>query len=305
MLLPVEVHPGRGQAPAPRGPALVALVSLCVAAFCLQLAAGDELTLGYAHFPGRADPLRWLTSMFLHGGLAHLFGNMIFLHVFGRELERRYGSLTFLGLYLASGMVAVWAQDWMTLGIPPWGSDLPFEVLWRQGARPLLGASGAISGVMAAGLIEYGRHSVTVMAWWPPFLWGDYFTTPAWALIGLGFSNDLYQVLVRSETNVAHWAHLGGALAGAALVVVLRPAEASRRDRQGATLDPGLVRQRAAALDYARRLYLAGYPLEARAVLDEVERAGLPEDLRGFHGYLRKLLAARVHPGPRGRWRRL
>lgn len=286
MILPVELHPGDGRPPAPRGPALSAMIASCVLAFLVQLVGGEDFTLAYAHFPGIGEPLRWLTSMFLHGGLAHLIGNLVFLHVFGRELERRHGSAGFLGLYLASGLAAVWVHD-LSLGLSPLGTNLSVAELWAQGARPVLGASGAISGVLAAALLEYGGHRVTMIWWWPPFVWGEYFATPAWVVIALGFGGDVYNVLAGASTGVAHWAHLGGALAGALLVLAIPEAgrDPAPREPRAPRGRPGLDRA-AASLAYARRLHLSGFDEEALHVLQWMSHQGVPAPLREAHGAL-------------------
>jgi membrane associated rhomboid family serine protease len=294
MILPVELHPGDGRRPAPRGPALAAVISACVVAFLVQLVGGEPFTLGYAHFPGTGDPLRWLTSMFLHGGPGHLLGNMIFLHVFGRELERRHGVAGFLGLYLVSGLAAVWIHD-ISLGISPIGMEYSTRELWDRGVRPMLGASGAISGVLAAALLEYGNHRVTMIWWWPPFVWGEYFAAPAWVVIALGFGGDIYNVLAGTQTGVAHWAHLGGALAGALLVLAL-PGPAPDAPRLEARSPPGRadLSRAAAALAYARRLHLSGFDEEALQVLAWVQDEGIPGPLReAYEALLRTVLMRR------------
>jgi membrane associated rhomboid family serine protease len=150
----------------------------------------------------------WLTiftSMFMHGGLAHIFGNMLFLWIFGDNLEHAMGSKRFLSFYLLCGIAAALAQVGATL----FTGGNPY--------MPMIGASGAISGVLAGYLILFPRQRVNVLI-------GYFITTiPAFLAIGLWFAFQLINGLGvlgnQSQLGgVAYAAHIGGFLAGLLLV---------------------------------------------------------------------------------------
>jgi membrane associated rhomboid family serine protease len=155
------------------------------------------------------------TSMFLHGGYLHIIGNMWYLWIFGDNIEDACGRLRFLLLYLASGLIAS-----LTHVISDPGSDIP-----------TIGASGAISGVLGAYLVLYPRANVLTLVT-VFFIW-HMVKIPAIAFLGFWF---LLQVLsasvllvARIPSTVAYWAHVGGFLAGAALVLPLRRRRRRRR----------------------------------------------------------------------------
>jgi membrane associated rhomboid family serine protease len=141
-----------------------------------------------------------LTSMFLHGGWAHLGGNMLFLWIFGDNLERRFGHLRFLLFYLTCGLAAGLAH-----------------VLANAGsAVPTVGASGAISGVLGGYMLLFPRNRVYVMSY------GGVIAVPAMLMLGLWilmqFLNGFGSVANTPETaGVAYVAHIGGFIAGLAL----------------------------------------------------------------------------------------
>jgi membrane associated rhomboid family serine protease len=147
--------------------------------------------------------LTFLTSIFMHGGLAHLFGNMLFLWIFGDNIEHRLGHLRYLIFYLLCGILASAAHIFST---------------YTFGGNPLiptLGASGAISGVLAAYLILYPGKRVRVIVF--------YFITemPALIVIGLWFTFQVISgigVLGSQEGGIAYGAHIGGFIAGLLLV---------------------------------------------------------------------------------------
>ncbi|MBD3764997.1 MAG: rhomboid family intramembrane serine protease [Rhodobacterales bacterium] len=146
-----------------------------------------------------------LTSMFLHGGWAHLGGNMLFLFIFGDNLEDRMGHGRFLRFYLASGLAAAALQVAADPGSP----------------IPMVGASGAIAGVMGGYLLLFPRARVDVLIIIVIFF--RILPVPAWILLGLWFA---MQVLGGFATpsdmgGVAYWAHAGGFVGGVALGVPL------------------------------------------------------------------------------------
>jgi len=150
--------------------------------------------------------LTLLTSTFMHGGWSHIGGNMLFLFIFGDNVEKALGHLRYLGFYLACGLAASLAQVY----------SAPDSVL------PSLGASGAIAGVLAAYLVYFPRNRVRVLL-------GFFVTSvPAIAMIGLWaliqFVNGFGATGVNAETGgVAYMAHIGGLIAGLILAFVLRP----------------------------------------------------------------------------------
>jgi membrane associated rhomboid family serine protease len=143
-----------------------------------------------------------LTSMFLHGGWLHLGGNMLFLWVFGNNIEDRLGRLRFLPFYLLVGVAAGLAQ---VIADP--GSDIP-----------LIGASGAISGVLGAYILLFPRAPVWTIV--PPFFFLP-FKIPAFVWLALYFVLQFVYLggdATAGGGGVAYWAHIGGFIAGIALI---------------------------------------------------------------------------------------
>jgi membrane associated rhomboid family serine protease len=144
------------------------------------------------------------TAMFLHGGWLHLGGNMLYLWIFGNNVEDSLGRLAFLGFYLASGVAATFAH--IVVGGP---SEIP-----------LLGASGAIAGVLAAYLLLFPRAHVLVLI--PIFFIIELARVPAAFVIGFWFLLQLIQgigaISPAASGGVAWWAHVGGFVAGLVLV---------------------------------------------------------------------------------------
>jgi membrane associated rhomboid family serine protease len=145
------------------------------------------------------------TSMFMHGGWLHLLGNMLYLWIFGDNVEDAMGGVKYLIFYLLCGVAAALAQILMN----------------PDSQIPSLGASGAISGVLGAYLVMYPRQRIRVL------VLRAIVYMPAFAVIGLWillqFVNGLGQLAQTEETGgVAYGAHVGGFLAGLALVWVFR-----------------------------------------------------------------------------------
>src|SRR5918996_632952 len=142
-----------------------------------------------------------ITSMFLHGDLLHLFGNMVFLLVFGRRVENQLERINFLAFYLAAGITACLAHVLME----------------PNSSAPLIGASGAISGVLGAFFICNPRARITLVL--EPVL--IYFLRrltirlPAWIFLPVWFFLQISMGQKQHGSNVAFWAHVGGFLAGA------------------------------------------------------------------------------------------
>jgi membrane associated rhomboid family serine protease len=150
-----------------------------------------------------------LSSMFLHGGWFHLIGNMWFLWVFGNNVEDSMGHARYLFFYLLCGLAAAAAQTWVN----------------PSSAIPMVGASGAISGVMGAYVVLYPRVRVHMLV-----ILGIFITrivVPAYLMLGYWFLLQLVGGGLTSgaEGGVAFWAHAGGFLAGAVLISVFRNPE--------------------------------------------------------------------------------
>lgn len=151
-----------------------------------------------------------LTSMFLHGGWGHLGSNMLFLWIFGDNIEHRLGHIRFVLFYLASGLAASVAHIFFNSG----------------SIVPAVGASGAISGVLGGYLLLFPRNKVYVLTW------GGVMAVPAVFMLGLWilmqFINGVGSIATTEETGgggVAYMAHIGGFIAG----LVLAPAFAFGR----------------------------------------------------------------------------
>ena len=146
-----------------------------------------------------------VTHMFLHAGLLHIGGNMLFLWIFGDNLEDQMGHLGFLMFYLACGLAAALAQI-----IPDAASGVP-----------MVGASGAIAGVMGAYLLLFPRAKVDVLVILIIII--KIFTIPAWVMLGFWFGLQLFGgfTTLGAEEGVAYWAHAGGFLAGVVLALPL------------------------------------------------------------------------------------
>lgn len=176
--------------------------------------AADPVTHQEVTIPGLPPTpvsayLTLLTSMFMHGGLAHLLGNMLFLWIFGDNIEDDVGHVRYLLFYLLCGVLASLAHVGLTVALGGLEGD--------QSLVPCLGASGAISGVLGAYLVQHPTNRVTV------FLFRVLTEVPAWVAIGLWFVFQIISSLgvLGSGTRtggVAYGAHLGGFLAGLALV---------------------------------------------------------------------------------------
>lgn len=158
----------------------------------------ERLYYTWGLVPRLSEPATFLTSMFLHGGIMHLLGNMLFLWIFGDNLEEEMGHLGFLGFYLAGGLAAAWLQ----VAADP-RSDIP-----------MVGASGAIAGVMGGYLLLFPKARVDVLLFFVIII--RVIPVPAWIMLGVWFGLQLVGgYSASSQTGgVAYWAHAGGFVAG-------------------------------------------------------------------------------------------
>ncbi len=148
------------------------------------------------------------TSMFMHGGFMHFIGNMLFLWVFGDNVEERLGHVKYLLFYVAAGVAAAWAQI---------GIDLDSQI-------PMIGASGAISGVLGAYLMLYPYNRITTLV---IFVFITVIQLPALLVLGAWFLLQLVNGLgsigtFSSGAGVAYMAHIGGFGAGMVLMALYK-----------------------------------------------------------------------------------
>jgi len=144
-----------------------------------------------------------VTSMFLHGGFMHIAGNMLFLWIFGDNIEDAMGHVGFLVFYLLSGL----------------GADAFHVLSDPTSGVPVVGASGAIAGVMGAYLLLYPKAEVDVVLIFVIFF--KIFRWPAWIVLGAWMGVQIFGGLASATSGggVAYWAHIGGFIVGAALAV--------------------------------------------------------------------------------------
>ncbi len=183
-----------------------AIIAANAAVFFMQLQG--TVTEEFAFIPARlfTDPVAGLetvfTAMFMHASFAHIGGNMLYLWIFGDNVEDAMGHVRYLLFYLAGGMCAAAAQTFVSPTLP------------------MLGASGAIAAVLAAYVFLYPRSPVTVLnpiflLW---FFFGLFLTFPAWLVIGLFFVVNLWEAVgMSAQGGVAFMAHVGGFVGGALL----------------------------------------------------------------------------------------
>jgi rhomboid family protein len=198
------------------------LIGLCIGAFLWQLGHNErEVLFTYGMIPAElfsfwrpprpyqliSPSAKILTSMFLHGGWFHLIGNMLYLWIFGNNIEDVLGRRRYLFFYLCCGITAALAQAFSN----------PASHI------PMVGASGAIAGVLGAYLLLYPGANVHCFVWIVIFF--RIVNVPAWTMLGLWFAMQLISGLHvgSGKPGVAFWAHVGGFVTGLVLVILLRP----------------------------------------------------------------------------------
>jgi membrane associated rhomboid family serine protease len=207
------VFPLRDDIPSRRPPVVTyAVIAANVLIFFYETQLGGDLEsfihdfgLVPVHFRAAHGAERWIpvfTSMFLHGGLLHLLGNMLYLHIFGDNVEDRLGHLRFLFFYLLCGVAAALGQ-----------------VLLAPGSRlPMVGASGAIAGVTGAYFVFF-RHA-RILTIVPIFFYAELVQIPAvvflvfWFVMQLAYGAASLGMQGAEMGGVAWWAHIGGFLCG-------------------------------------------------------------------------------------------
>lgn len=187
------------------------LIGINLVVFFLELSRGTDFIEQWAFIPSRfsGNPsgnfITIFTAMFMHAGGFHLFSNMLYLWIFGDNVEGRFGHFRYVFFYLISGVTATLAFLFFSAG---------------SGA-PLVGASGAIAGVLAAYFIMFPKRNVRVLMglWLIPL--------PAWIVIGIWFILQLFSGVASIDSTaetggVAYVAHVGGFVAGFVLTFVFR-----------------------------------------------------------------------------------
>lgn len=197
-------------------PLLIGLnVATFVVSWWLEAQGVTWVSAGYGMVPARlaADPLgeavKIFTSMFLHADFMHLLWNMMFLHIFGDNVEDALGKWKFTVFYFVAGFCGALGQMWVSPG----------------SSVPMIGASGAIAGVLGGYLVLFPRAPITlvnpvILLW---LIMGPFFVLPAWMAVGWWFLGNLMGGLASlggTGTGTAFFAHLGGFAAG---LIATRP----------------------------------------------------------------------------------
>src|SRR5262245_21368481 len=198
----------------------IGLIVLNIIVFLYELSLGrgvDAFMLYYGLVPAAFSWMNVFTSMFLHGGFLHVAGNMLYLWIFGDNVEDRMGHGRFLVFYLLCGVAAALAQ---TITSP-------------DSVVPMVGASGAIAGVMGAYFVLYPRSRIVTLI--PLFFFFQVVEVPAIFFLGIWFLmqfisgvGSLGIAIGRNTGGVAVWAHVAGFVAGITGVGLFRRAERQR-----------------------------------------------------------------------------
>ncbi|NJM82558.1 MAG: rhomboid family intramembrane serine protease [Tabrizicola sp.] len=207
-MFPIRDHNPSGKTPI----VTIALIAANILIFLAYFTSMSDRELAYFFFRWGLVPARVLsgegyetvlTSMFLHGGWMHLAGNMLFLWIFGDNLEEEMGHVGFLLFYLASGLAAAGLQTFAD----------------TSSAVPMVGASGAIAGVMGGYLLMFPKAKVDVLFIFVIFF--RIFAIPAWIVLGVWFGSQLLSgySMPTDGGGVAYWAHAGGFVGGVVLTL--------------------------------------------------------------------------------------
>jgi membrane associated rhomboid family serine protease len=209
----------------------ISLIVLNVLVFLYEFSLGErvnEFIIAFGLIPAAFSWVTLLTSMFLHGGFLHCAGNMLYLWIFGDNVEDRFGHGRFLAFYLLCGTVAALAQTIMS----------PDSVV------PMVGASGAIAGVMGAYFVMYPHSRIVTLL--PIFIFIQLIEVPAIFFLGIWFLMQFLSGVGSIATaasrqpagGVAFWAHIAGFVAGVAGVFVFRRPERQRVEWWDRDADP-------------------------------------------------------------------
>jgi membrane associated rhomboid family serine protease len=299
--------PLSGQQPSPGDPRVAAYVealreslpaNVPIQDAVASLSVYDLFVFEHGFKPGAPQLGNLLTAMFLHAGFMHLFGNMLFLWIYGDNVEYRLGRLPYLLWYIVTGVAAT----------------LAFSLLAPRSLIPMVGASGAISGVLGFYFIWFPSNVVRVLLLFFPFL-VRVVEVPARIVLGLYlFIDNILPMLVAGGAGgggVAHGAHIGGFVAGVVVAWVLsrRDVEATppeyRAEAAGVSAPASLISQamRTGDMATAARAYFALPPRQSIQALDDEQSLALGRWLaENGHGhaavtvFLRHLQAHPVGP---------
>jgi membrane associated rhomboid family serine protease len=195
----------------------IVLIGLNVLVFLAELAGGDQFITDWAFIPSRfsaepgANAVTIFSAMFMHGGWLHLFGNMLFLWIFGDNVEDRFGHVKFLIFYLLAGLAATFSQYWVS----------------PESGIPNVGASGAIAGVLGAYILLFPQSRVNVL------LGRQIVAMPAFAVLGMWIVLQLVSgvgtiaATDESAGGIAYMAHIGGFVSGLLMTFLFRGRESS------------------------------------------------------------------------------
>jgi membrane associated rhomboid family serine protease len=199
----------------------VSLIAINAVVFLYQLSLGrhvEEFVLYFGLVPAAFSWVAVFTSMFLHGGFLHFGGNMLYLWIFGDNVEDRMGRGRFVVFYLLCGVAAALAQT----------------IINPDSVVPVVGASGAIAGVMGAYFVLYPRSRILTLL--PFFIFSQLIEVPAIFFLGIWFVMQLMSGVGSIATatggepsgGIAFWAHIAGFAAGVSAVMVFRRPERQR-----------------------------------------------------------------------------
>ena len=195
----------------------VSLIAANVTVFLYELTLGrgvEEFTRVFGLVPADFSWFTLFTSMFLHGGLFHVGGNMLYLWIFGDNVEDRMGHGRFLAFYVLCGTAAALTQVFTS----------------PDSTVPMVGASGAIAGVMGAYFVLYPRSRIVTLI--PLFFFFQIVEIPAIFFLGIWFVmqflSGVGSIAASATGGVAFWAHIGGFVAGVGGVLLFRRPERQR-----------------------------------------------------------------------------
>lgn len=277
----------------------ITLIAACVLVYFLTITQLDTAVQVFAFRPNLFAPITWFTSMFLHGGLLHLLGNVYFLWLFGGVVEDAVGKVRYIGLYCAGGLVAALSHLLVTAAFTP-----------KDFGIPLIGASGAIAAVMGVAAVRLYREQLSVF-WFVAVLlfWrkGTFALSAAFG-VGLYFVREVFDGVLATFVagdGVAHWAHIGGVAFGAAAALAFglaKDMDAEVYTREAETYAAAGMDE-IAAERYAKVADLRQEDAEARLGVVRhalLAAAGTTADAReNARGQVRELLHSLLHENRR------
>ncbi|HET7853049.1 MAG TPA: rhomboid family intramembrane serine protease [Candidatus Methylomirabilis sp.] len=279
--------PLSAQAPDPNDPALWEYVRLVkqtlprqapVEEILSHISEYDLFVFRYGFRPAAPTIVTLFSAMFLHAGFLHLFGNMLFLWIYGDNVEKRMGHLSYLFWYLVTGVAATLFH---TLFAP-------------ESPLPLIGASGAISGVLGFYFLWFPRNSVRLLFFFFPFFM-NVFMVPARIVLGLYLlADNLLPFLITRGAGggVAHGAHIGGFLVGLAVAWVMDRRQVTGRPREYRAVSATAESGETPAQSLARAIAGGDFATAAQAYFalspDQTRRVLQPEDSLALADWLQQ-----------------